>query len=356
MKLFIKKIIIFIFPLLMAFFVYEAMMKSLGESYTYEKIFELQKNKNCLYMPGYSHQDFRTYKEFMINNTNYEILAVGSSRVMQFESKFFKNSFYNAGGIINNEEDFTYFLNNIKILPKLLIIGIDPWLYNTDNDDFNNISDLSKKRFTREVFPKNFFQITRDYFNKRNLNNIGAPAQIDNLGFRVDGSLNYGDSRIRLLLEQDKFIDTENPTIKNRILKGEKQFSTSKINFSKFEEHLNIIKSLSENIEIIIYLPPFTDQSIKLLKSLDNQKNFSDFMFKTMPNMLRKNNLNFIPIESPMDYNLSNKYFFDGYHPSSVFLAHQILKHGNIFDRNLNIDRIQWLIKNSFCELSFYEI
>src|SRR3989338_6341419 len=61
-----------------------------------------------------------------------EILAIGTSRAMQFRADFFNRRFYNAGGGIRRFDDLRKFLGHLKpgAEPKLLIVGLDHNFFN----------------------------------------------------------------------------------------------------------------------------------------------------------------------------------------------------------------------------------
>ncbi len=331
-------------------------MGSLGETYSFQKVIESQKNdKSVLYMPKYINQNFPQYKRLGLAHSRVDNIIIGSSRVMQIKSELFLEPFYNAGGMINSDQELTKFLDKINPKIKSLIIGLDPWWY---KDDYiiNSRKEVQENFFDRYIPIISFIKILIDYNSIRNKNNIGALSQLENFGFRYDGSIKFRDSKIQSVLDTKKYIDTGMPPkISDRIKNGLTfKFSHSSINIEAFEKQLNLIQTISSRVKnVIIYLPPFTNKSTELLKSTNDQKIFSDFIFKTMPKMLKERNISYIGVESPSDYKLTDLYFADGVHPSEVFSAHQLIKHSKKLNLNVSIDSLKNLIGKQFCELLF---
>ncbi|AEF99601.1 hypothetical protein [Methylomonas methanica] len=67
-----------------------------------------------------------------------DVLVIGSSRAMNLESKHFSGkSYYNASVSGASMEDYYAILQiyrDINKLPKLLVLGVDPWVFNRNNE------------------------------------------------------------------------------------------------------------------------------------------------------------------------------------------------------------------------------
>lgn len=92
------------------------------------------------YVTNISNYDERILQKEIINNTNKrpDILIIGSSRIMLINNTYFPNQ-----RIINNSvsgagiEDIIAIYQMYKtkdLLPNRIIIGIDPWLFNENNE------------------------------------------------------------------------------------------------------------------------------------------------------------------------------------------------------------------------------
>lgn len=133
MKRFFKKTFLFLLPFLLIISTYELLNYSLGENLPMSKVHELQKNdSSALFMRGILSQEFNHYKQQGIIVNQPKILAIGSSRVMQFQSFCFQKAFYNGGGMLQIKWDLDYFLQS-EIKAETIIIGLDPWWFKKDN-------------------------------------------------------------------------------------------------------------------------------------------------------------------------------------------------------------------------------
>lgn len=359
MKKFIIKVLFFLLPIISIIGVYEYLMLNLGETYTMSSVLQLQDDNKSLFMRKYLSQEFNAYKICGIKRNQPEVLVVGSSRVMQFKGEYFKDKFYNAGGLIQNHKDLNEFLTN-KINADFIILGIDSWWYKEDNIDnaYTWIDyDIEEKALSKSRYKSiiKIYNLFLDYFSPRISNNIGANAQLKNGGFRIDGSMKIPDERINLLLKENRFIDTEEPPVFKRIQEGlTSRFSISKIDTLEFLKSVNLIKSLAEQgKEIVVYLPPFSTESYNLFESTPAQNNFYQFTKNFIPEALSELDINFIATESSNDYNLDDTYFIDGFHPSEIFVAMQVNKHNDLFNQRIDTTLLRNAINDRYCNLLF---
>ena len=84
-----------------------------------------------LYGPAYSNPVFY-YKMNEVAAQRPEIMALGSSRVMQFRRDSFREprQFYNAGGAVGRLDQFLPFMLRVSKKPAIIVIGIDQYLFN----------------------------------------------------------------------------------------------------------------------------------------------------------------------------------------------------------------------------------
>jgi hypothetical protein len=358
MRKFLIQVLIFSLPIIAIIGLYEYFLFSMGESYPISMVFESQeKNHGSLFIRKYLSQDFRNYKLYGIKHTEPEMLFIGSSRVMQIKGNFFKEKFYNAGGLIQHHRDLNQFLEK-PISARFLFIGIDSWWYkadhvryaNTSNDEVSEYSILFKSRYNAlDKIDKIFY----DYFSDRTKKHVGIAAQTDNGGFRLDGSLKVSDERVNMIIKNPQFVDTEDPPIHQRIIQGTPyKFSYSNIDTNAFLSTVKLIKTLINNgKQVVVYLPPFTDESFDLFKITKEQNAFYQFTYEYIPKVLTKYRIPFINTETPRMYQLDDTYFMDGFHPSEVFVAHQLYKHAYLFNGKIDTTTISNSIRNMYCPL-----
>jgi hypothetical protein len=70
-----------------------------------------------------------------------------------------------------------------------------------------------------------------------------------------------------------------------------------------------------------------------------------------MPSVLDRFDISYIRTEIPSQYGLDDTYFMDGFHPSEVFLAHQLKRHSDKFFNKIDTLIIENNIKNRFCNI-----
>jgi len=356
---FLIDILLFALPLAVVAFVYEYPMYVLGETVPMERVLKRQE-QGGLFMRKYLGQEFNTYKTTGLKKTQPKIVVVGSSRTMQFRGEYFTEKFYNAGGLLQNHQDLAYFLNEEQSA-DFFIVGLDSWWYKKDNVEkakswLGGGGEIVKgsQRFNALKRIADVFGDTR---KKRIKKNIGANAQLANGGFRRDGSMKVDDDRVALLLRENKFIDTESPPISKRIAEGlTPRFTISEIDTTAFQKTIDQIKQFEEKgKKILVYLPPFTNESVEIFAKTKAQRAFYTFSMNYMEMQLAAHNISFVPLEQPEDYGLGDTFFMDGIHPSEVFVAMQAMQHAAKFDHKINTTLLEKMISERFCDLLFDE-
>jgi hypothetical protein len=361
MKYFVLRIVLFSLPLIGYLAVYEIAMDSLGETVSIDEVLDEQQDNTSLFMRRFLDQEYNIYKLSALERHQPEVIIVGSSRVMQFRSNYFKESFYNGGGLLQNYKDLLSFLAEGHG-ERLLVIGLDQWWFKKDNSEssFSWISEPEKEVVSsgkRYAGLSSIVRITKALNEARVLKNFGGAAQVGNGGFRFDGSMKIPDGRIEKLLREKRFVDTEDPPIPERIRKGlTKRFSYSIIDTTAWREILISIKQYQAmGGEILVYLPPLSTESATLMSLENQQEYFFRFLSQTMSDDLANQKIPFIPFETPTDYGLPDTYFVDGIHPSEVFVARQVERHADKFGGMINKQKLKEMIERSFCELLFDE-
>ncbi len=326
-----KWITIYSFVCLISFIFFLPFYLVLNNAYensSYSTIVNDQKTKNAIYGTSLNQNTF-SYKLELIKQTKPNIVAMGSSRVMQFREIFFDKTFVTAGGGMNNLEEGVMFLE--KMLkghtPEKVILGLDFWWFSKEkenNIDFNYhknegvtltkrkifypISLIKDKIFTYEQF----FRIT--FGNTINdithYENFGYQAIKSSNGFRKDGSYLYGK---QLFLSKTKDISFKDTL--ERINKGTNGFEHNQIFSNKAVLELEqIIKLLKKNkIEYIIILPPLPQIIIEEIN-----KNMDKYQYTLFLKEYLSKKKKFINYE---DFFYDECEFIDGFHGGDVIYA-----------------------------------
>ena len=189
------------------------------EFYSIKEVVATQKEfSQTIFGFSYVSTLFFPYKNLLFREQNGNVIALGTSRVMEIRKEFFikPNSFVNAGGAVRSLNDAEKFVNDLPNNSNLKVIffGLDQeMLY----EDLNKNSDKKELLFPKRMIDTFSFMSRRmylDYFShKFNLNtlinnskenhNIGISALINGDGFRYDGSYRYFEAQTNKNLIED---------------------------------------------------------------------------------------------------------------------------------------------------------
>lgn len=204
---FLLRLALYTLPFAVPFLLLTGFMVYTGESMPLRLVAEMQMgDAPVLFRPRYGNRDL-DFKTLSANLRHPDILAAGSSRVLQFRSLFFNlqpRQFYNTGAPAWTLDQVQQLLGSLTYTPRVLILGIDqPWFndaYVPDTiepqvTDFAHIFGVNRS-FMQDVFNGEAFDISR-YLARVEPGfggtALGLRAIRDGHGFRNDGSEQYGD-------------------------------------------------------------------------------------------------------------------------------------------------------------------
>ena len=308
-------------------------LKAHNEHLSVENIIMKQQSTNSIYSSSIN-LDYHTYIEKKYKKIKPEIVILGTSTVQYYPSFFFTKDFLIAQQPFYSFEMFHSSIKNLIQIhkPKILIVGIDWWLFN------KNFNKTLSKFYLKNLFEKNlkgktdvnktflnfsFNELIKPYvwlFEKKiSLNyfilsitqnmiydEIGLAANLNNSGydfngyyvdnFRVSGKKKYDqkfeDTIAEIMNKKKSFIDFEF---------DEKSITT-----------FNLINKLSKDnyIKILFYMPPVAPTIYQILNETNYINNFE------LINQKLNSHQNFFNFTS-MDY-YNDCYFIDGYHSGEV--------------------------------------
>lgn len=224
---------------------------------------------NVVYGPAYTNPDKR-YKLQSLLIHDVPVVAIGTSRVMQFRSIFFEggeHTFYNAGAIVSR---VTHIRRLLSLLghgqTRYLIVGLDQWSY---NDNWEGAADdpgveaeyltetdaLANLRFGVQAWPdlvRGKIQLGK-FLRARP--DFGVYALAKGNGFRRDGSYLYAD----ILRDPRVGPDFEFRDTFSRIDQTRNRFeSGSVVSERAIEETTRMLQACREHgFTPIAFLPPF---------------------------------------------------------------------------------------------------
>ena len=338
MKKFLLKTFIFVLPYAILFAFLGKVLFSSGELDSIEKIIDFQiANKSVLYGPAYT-VSCPTYKLKSIIKRKPEIIALGSSRVMQFRDKFFTLSpdkFYNAGRGANKIKDFKDFLEKIpeEKLPKVVIMGLDPYFFNSNWDEVSEDDSVLihiKQKGNNPIFLINSTSFIRDTVRGKTLTKVdyegldpglkkyipkGYNAKNNGNGFRNDGSYCYG----KYFSNPEDSDDWGFKETFKRIKDGNRRFEYSeKVSAKAIKELEEFLKFCQEReIYVIGFLPPYASKVYNKMKSM-KEYGYLDNIFKELNRafkMYKYPLYDFLDINS---FGSNDNEVIDGFHGSEV--------------------------------------
>jgi hypothetical protein len=271
-----------------------------------------------------------------------DVLILGSSRIMLINSTYFKNKKVINNGVSGASiEDLIAIYQIYKsrsILPKKIILGIDPWLFNENNGqtrwhslkkEYYSFSEktveVEKDRLNNKV--KQLFSFSYFQASFNNIPNVisgkSEPIATDNIYNTTntklfDASLSYGK----------KFREVSDIEINNKAknyIKGNiysiEQFD--KISPKIWDEFEYFCQEIIENdIELSFFLAPYhpivyeeIEQNYKLVIVTENK----------VVNFAKENNIRCLGSFSPIKMEIDNKGFYDGMH-SKEYIIKKIMK------------------------------
>lgn len=303
---------------------------------------------------GLKNFDERIFRKKTINHLNRDIewVALGSSRIMQLRKRMFlpeNVSFQNYSVSGASLKDYLALIqchyNKFGELPKNIIIGVDPWIFNKNSgqtrltslhDEYiqflsilginhqtikqNNLVKLfsleytkENVRFIRNKFSKNyqgyyiFHSINVDDYLREPDGSIQYPYKYRHPNFETveKEAINYASGNVYLLENFDSISNQKT--------------------FELFIKYLT-----NNNVNVYFYLPPYNPNAYDILMKRKYQ------IINDVEEYLRifgkENSINVIGSYNPYRIGLTNENFFDGMH--TLDNAYEIL-FSNIINNNI---------------------
>jgi len=297
-----------------------------------------QELANGKIVAGLKNFNERIFRKKIIENIKNppEWIALGSSRIMQLRKRFFidnNQTFQNLAVSGASLEDYLALIqvykNHFKSLPKNIIFGIDPWVFNKysrqnrylsiydEYNQFMNILGFASKKSEKDKFYiyKKLFSI--EYF-KENIKFIAKTIGKGFKGFYITNSLDTDD----YLREPDGSIQypykirypNKEQVIKKAIAYGKPPVYSlyhfqHMYNIAIFEKLINYL--LEHNVRIYFYLPPYNPLAYNnIIKNYPIIAKIEHYL----KNFANEHNITVIGSYNPYDINLTIDDFFDGMH------------------------------------------
>jgi hypothetical protein len=335
-------------------------LKVTGESYTpLDQVIE-DKEK---YLIGYAYDEsnyrYLKYKE-LSTRKRQTVLALGSSRVLQFRENMFDSAFYNAGYTISSISDFVPFVEaNLKgKYPKVLLIALDQWMFNKNWDNLSGYGIEHKKwnnspnsRASSSTILNTWTDLLNHKYGAEvltqhsEIKKIGLNAIVNNTGFRNDGSMYYGGQIAKLIKNDSTSKDYHYSDTYARIRDGNKRFQYGNELNSKALVALNdwLMFCKKNKIYVVAVLPPFADKVNQRMHESGNYK-YMDSIYVKSNEIFKTNGFELWDMSDLSKYGSGDEETIDGFHGGEVThlkMLIYIIENGSALKNFTNVQRLK---------------
>lgn len=373
---FIIKFLIFLIPLLIIVSIPMSVLFGSKEHYQPIKVIKMQSSilKPVLFGQAYT-DEMAYYKLNMVKEKNPQVVVLGTSRVMTFRSKFFKDEyrFVNAGGGITRINHFRIFLDNIpeENYPELLIIGLDQYFFNENWDDLKDDDYKDNKIYVgNEQSPIGIFlnsekwltifkKIVKDLISRKysikdifdsndSIISIGLNAIINNNGFLNDGSYRYGE----IISNPENAEDYKYKDTYTRIEKGIRRFEYGdEVNKNALEELELFLKDCQEKgINVIGFLPPYAHEIFEKMRDMREDYQYLFKLYNLINPIFEKYSYEFYDFSDIHSFGGTDNETIDGFHGSekaNLKLFIKIIEDGEILKGYTDLDYLRLKLEES---------
>ncbi len=333
---FYLKIILFLLPFIIVLFFPVLILVLGGEFISIKKVASMQAKGNIpvYYGSAYSNPDnFLKLQSVLYQKP--KVLILGTSRSMQFRSKFCipEAKLYNAGGGVSRMKHFIPFLNCIpqKTQPEIIICVLDQNFFNPDWDKI--YADDIYSRLTQDINPvgvlrTNIVQIYKDYKNNKialtklieknsKILKIGIKAKQKNSYFRNDGSV-HNDGYYFNPIDNPESEDYQFAGILKRVHHGVNRFEYSKdISKDNIEEvHKFLSLCNQRKIYVIGILPPYAHEVYLKMKSMGDKYGYLHKINPALEPLFKKYGFDYYDFSDIISLGSDDRETIDGYHGS----------------------------------------
>ena len=303
----------------------------LNEVYVGDDIaIDMQLNENALYGSALM-EDICFLKYGMISRTEPDIIALGTSRSMQFRAAFFKGAtFYTTGGMGDSIDAMEAIFDHICInyVPKIVIFAVDwdwlnpnyphPKLRYVENNTLTYRAYLYQSLYQEIWRNQNVReQLVQPNIKERDLvgnrPTIGLMAGGKSSGFRQDGSYQYGDGILHPQSTEVNFEDTH-----QRIRDGNKRFERADhIDEDELLKLTAFIQKMQKRgTHVLVVLPPFPNEIYQTLMASEGHRAFILQFEDAVRSLCVVQDVPFYDFTNMAWLGASDEEAFDGFHAS----------------------------------------
>jgi hypothetical protein len=349
---FALRVAVFCAPLLLGAALFEFAMYRTGDNWPVSKVIAAQSalagaGGESLYGRANFSQQYNLSRSEIIKRRHPRILALGSSRVMQFRDFIFhphEQEFYNGGGLIQNVNDLVAYTKQVREgrlpAPQVIIIGIDPWWVSEATDPPEKKSWLEGEedavyqfafhveaaryllRTGKSSFPWKTVLAGKPRVSPfYNYPAFGIAAVSAGIGERFsDGSFLYTSDLVDFIrhpVYRDRLAMPVLDQVKRTYFLFAPTSKVERVRAGMLVQSLASLKAMG--IEVYAYEPPF---STEVRQALDESKALETWWTEYkgwLCEQVESAGVPCLPIVRQEDYGLDDSYMFDGIHPGEVY-------------------------------------
>ena len=375
---FAKKILYFSIPLLIFFLVPVSYLYISGENYRNLDVIVRDYNN---YLIGYAYnQDNYRYLKFreIQARDSVQVMALGSSRVLQFRKEMFTTSFYNAGYTLSRISEFESRLKTISKFnkPQVIIISLDQWMFNSKWDSGKSESTdliIWNPVFQKYATIQTLLNVWKDVFigkydyemifskiyDDTLYSHYGLNAFANNTGVRKDGSYNYGVQVDKLLNNDSTAYDFNYLETLQRIDKGTDRFQFSNSVNPTAISSLNslLVYCRDNNINVVAVIPPFANTVMQQLKR-SGMHDYIDKIFNEINPIFVLHGFELWDMTDLQDYGSKDDEVVDGFHGGELSYLKMLIhmsENGSILKNHTDTAFMRTSIENKVNRYVVYQ-
>lgn len=330
------KLTLFVLPFAVAFLAVTGVMMYLGESMPLRWVVWHQQQDDVLFRYRYGNRDPQ-FKQLSVNVRQPDVLALGSSRILQFRAGFINENsdvFYNAAGPAWRLPQVVDLVKGIDkaALPEILILAVDlPWFHEDyasstmfdEISDFQNVFAVNRSVMQDVIngiwFGRTGFD-TQEFFAREEPGGsgkmaLGMRAIRDGHGFRSDGSEQYGDFLIAEFLWQPQQRENHLEWMRN----GENMYLYGD---TYSQERLAMLEDLlaytaEHDVFVVGYLPAYMPGLWVEMQERGNHT-YKNALRERLPNVFAQYGYPLFDYSDGSAIGLTDEDFYDGWHISEL--------------------------------------
>lgn len=356
MRSFTRKLILYLLPFALIIAVVNGVLIFIGEAMPLAWVVAVQQSQEALYRPQYGNRDVQ-FKTLSVNARRPQMIAVGSSRVLQMRAQLFteqRTAFYNAGAPAWQLEQVDTLIRSLDPLPRVIIIGVDPVWFNADYvpqlidppiSDFSHLFAVNRSLLQDTLTGRRQIDLAKMLQRREPAAGglaLGLRAIGDGHGFRSDGSEQYGDFLVAGYLWQ--------PTERERHLEwmraGVDMYVYGEtLDTAKLEQLDRLLSYLEERgVQVIGFAPPFAPSLYAEMTARGNHR-YMDSLDAFLTDQFARRGFTYLNYADSRALDATDEDFYDGWHGSErVYLRlfiRMVESLPDVFAPFVNLDRLR---------------